>query len=182
MKTTIKSIIEWVCRLYVFFFLNFYGLGKIAGMQFYRRGKLPAEVAQLTLETADAYSLAWTFMGYSFSYILFVGSLQVLGAWLLLWNRTKFFGVFILIPILVNIIVFDLIFLDQKGAVVNASLYLLMLITIVYCNQEVFVSCLNLLTRKRNLKPFTPKRLLALAFAIILVFLLDQSLVTLVGH
>lgn len=28
-------------------------------------------------------------MGYSFAYILFIGLAEVVGAWLLLWERTK---------------------------------------------------------------------------------------------
>lgn len=51
-------------------------------------------------------------MGYSFAYILFIGVMQIVGAWMLLWERTKLLGVAILMPILVNIVVFDIIFLD----------------------------------------------------------------------
>ena len=98
------KMFEVVCRSYVFIFLNFYGIGKIMGGQFYRKGQLPAEVAQTTIEQASAYDLAWSFMGYSFVYILFVGISQVIGAWLLIWNRTKMLGVMILFPIMVNII------------------------------------------------------------------------------
>ena len=86
------------------------------GGQFFRRGQLPDVVAQTTLEQASAFEIGWTFMGYSFAYILFVGISQIVGAWLLLWNKTKLLGVTILFPILLNIIVFDLIFLDKKGA------------------------------------------------------------------
>lgn len=35
------KVIELAARWYVFVFLNIYGLGKIAGGQFYRRGHLP---------------------------------------------------------------------------------------------------------------------------------------------
>ena len=63
------KMFEVVCRSYVFIFLNFYGIGKIMGGQFYRKGQLPAEVAQTTIEQASAYDLAWSFMGYSFVYI-----------------------------------------------------------------------------------------------------------------
>jgi hypothetical protein len=63
-----------------FLFLNIYGVGKTAGGQFYRRGRLPEDVANTVLSEAAAFDLAWTFMGYSFAYILFVGVAGVLGA------------------------------------------------------------------------------------------------------
>lgn len=36
-----RYIVEIAARWYVFLFLNNYGLGKLAGGQFYRRGHLP---------------------------------------------------------------------------------------------------------------------------------------------
>src|SRR6188474_2289154 len=84
-----QTVIELAARWYVFIFLNIYGLGKIAGVQFYRRDRMPEDVANTPLGNATGFDLAWTFMGHSFAYILFIGLAEVLGAWLLLWNRTK---------------------------------------------------------------------------------------------
>ena len=53
-----QKIFELVSRYYVFIFLNFYGIGKIMGGQFYRRGSLPEAVAQTSIENASAYDLA----------------------------------------------------------------------------------------------------------------------------
>ena len=64
------------------------------------------KIANTTLGEASGFSLAWTFMGHSYFYILFVGFTQLIGAWFLLWNKTKLIGVLILIPIMVNIIIF----------------------------------------------------------------------------
>ena len=47
---------------------------------------------------------------------------EIVGAWLLLWDRTKLFGVAILLPVMVNIIVFDIIFLDTHGATASATI------------------------------------------------------------
>src|SRR5688572_13883855 len=99
------TVAELAARWYVFIFLNIYGVAKIAGGQFYRRGHVPAEVASMTLGDASAFDLAWTFMGYSFGYILFIGLAEIAGAWLLLWERTKLLGVAILLPIMINILV-----------------------------------------------------------------------------
>jgi len=181
-----KKIFELVCRWYVFIFLNFYGIGKIMGGQFYRKGQLPQDVASTTIEQASAYDLAWSFMGYSFVYILFIGTSQIIGAWLLLWNRTKILGVMILFPILVNIVVFDIIFLDVRDALVNATIYLLMLIYILYYNKEriikAFISLTNYNPTISQVKSGKLIRLGAILLIMMVIFGIDQFLVNLVRN
>jgi len=181
-----NKIFEIVCRWYVFIFLNFYGIGKIMGGQFYRKGNLPPDVAATTIEQASAYELAWSFMGYSFLYILFVGLSQIIGAWLLLWNRTKLLGVMILFPIMVNIVVFDIIFLDVRDALVNAIIYLLMLVYILYFNREKIIkSFIDLTTFESSIKlpkTQTLKRLGAILLIMAIVFGIDQFFVNLIRY
>lgn len=154
------------------------------GGQFYRRGDLPEEIASLTIEQASAYDLAWSFMGYSFSYILFIGLSQIIGAWLLLWNRTKLLGVTILFPILLNIIVFDLIFLDVKDAVVNAVLYFLMLVYILYFNKEKVIAAYKSFTatpsKSKLDKGQLSKRIGLVLIVMALIFAIDQFFVNLI--
>ena len=179
-----NKILELACRWYVFLFLNFYGLGKILGGQFYRRGQLPEVVARTTIGEATAYDLAWSFMGFSFAYILFIGLFQLIGAWLLLWNRTKLLGVMILFPIMVNIVVFDIIFLDIKDAVVNAVIYLLMLLNILYFNKErvieAFVSLAPHSPPEGQSKDVFLKRVGITLLIMAIIFGIDQFLVSVV--
>jgi len=181
-----KKILEITARLYVFIFLNFYGFGKILGGQFYRRGSLPDDVASITIGQATAYELAWSFMGYSFAYILFIGISQIIGAWLLLWNRTKLIGVMILIPIMLNIIVFDIIFLDTKDALVNASLYFVMLLYILMHNREkVSLAFLALTSPSRNgnlSNKLMIKRIVVVLLISAMIFGIDQFFVNLVRN
>lgn len=181
------GILEWVFRAYVFIFLTVYGIGKLLGGQFYRRGNLPENVAQMTLENADGYSLAWTFMGYSNGYILFIGLTQLLGAFLLLWGRTKLLGTLVLIPIMVNVVAFDIFFLEPKGALVNAGIYLLMLFGILWINREKIISILKTLTIKTSTKLslYSKENLLKwtlIAIIMAAIFVLDQFLVGWVGR
>ncbi len=183
----LRRTVELAARWYVFIFLNNYGLGKIAGGQFYRRGHLPADVARTTLGQAGGFDLAWTFMGHSFAYILFIGLAEVLGAWLLLWNRTKLLGVAVLFPVMVNILVFDVIFFeDGYGAVASATIYTLLLVVIVLCNRERVRQAIAVLTAPRPSEwlPSGDRRktiiLALLAMAVLLVF--DQVLTHLLGY
>ena len=116
--------------LCILFLNSFYGLGKILGGQFYTLTRIPDEIAKMPIGQVPDFELAWTFMGRSFGYILFIGLAEIIGACLLLSNKTKLIGTLILIPIMVNVIVFDIFFLDAYGALGSATIYFLMLLTI----------------------------------------------------
>ena len=181
-----RNVVELAARWYVFVFLNIYGVGKIIGGQFYRRGHLPEDAAKMVLGEAGPFELAWTFMGYSFAYILFIGLAEIAGAWLLLWDRTKLLGVAILMPIMVNILVFNVIFLDTYGALASATIYTLLLLVILVCNQERIKQAVQaLICNARSEKEPIQQRVKVAMAAIVLMGLLftfDQMLVNLFGH
>ena len=181
-----KEILEITCRLYVFFFLNLYGIGKIFGGQFYTSARIPDEIAIMPIGQVPDFELAWTFMGRSFGYILFIGLAEIIGACLLLFNKTKLIGTLILIPIMVNVIVFDIFFLDVYGALGSATIYLLMLLTILAINKEKISKLLvELITTKVapqiSFKEKFFKYSIVLAI-IVLILIGDQVIVNLLGH
>ena len=184
----IRRVLELAARWYVFYFLNLYGFAKILGGQFYTPDRLPAEVAATPLGQVTDFDLAWTFMGRSFAYMLFIALGEILGAWLLLWERTKLLGVAVLLPILLNILAFDVIFFaeDEYGALASATIYTLLLFLILHLNKERVVQSLRALT-PRDSSLLSPRGrrwkvvLLALA-AMAILFAFDQLLVNLLGH
>lgn len=186
MKKSLAYYIELAARLHVFFLLNIYGWGKLLGGQFYRKGNLPPEVAAKTLAEVNSFELGWTFMGHSYGYILFVGISQIIGAWLLLWERTKLIGVAILLPILTNIVVFDIIFLDKYGALASACLYLALLLVILYLNRVKIIEVIGILTRKSRVETVPGfQKLKAVGLALLIfgaMFTVEQFLVTIIGH
>jgi len=176
---------ELAARWHVFLLLSAYGIGKLLGGQFYRRGDLPAEIAQLPLAEVGGFDLAWSFMGYSYVYILFIGVSQIIGAFLLLFNKTKLIGVAILIPILVNIIVFDAVFLDTYGALASASIYFLLLLYILYYNKGKIIKVLKALMSVGFLDNVGSKGVKTVVIVIMLmgiVFGIEQFFVNLLGH
>ena len=137
------------------------------------KGKLPAEVANTTLGEASSFTLAWTFMGHSYYYILFVGIAQLIGAWFLLWNKTKLLGVFILIPIMINIIVFDIIFLDVYHALANAIIVFTMLLLILYYNKEKIIDIFKISTNfPGKPKILLKRRILTILITIAIIILI----------
>lgn len=165
-----KATIELVFRQCVFIILNIYGVSKLLGGQFYMKGNIPSEVANTTLGEASGFSLAWTFMGHSYAYILFVGLFQLLGAWFLLWNKTKLIGTMILLPIMLNIIIFDIIFLDVYPALANAIIVFLMLLLILFFNKEVVIDIVNKLTNFQS-KSSIPVKNRLITFGITILFI-----------
>jgi hypothetical protein len=169
-KSNYKVTFELVLRQCVFIILNIYALSKLLGGQFYMKGKLPAEIANTTLGEASGFSLAWTFMGHSYFYIMFVGIAQIIGAWFLLWNKTKLIGVLILLPIMVNIIVFDIVFLDVYPALANAIIVLLMLFLILFFNREIVKDTVIKLTNFQSKSSVSIKKRL-ITFGITILFI-----------
>jgi hypothetical protein len=153
-------LVELASRWYVFWFLNVYGVAKLIGGQFYRRGHLPPEVERMTLRDA--------------------------GAWLLLWERTKLIGVFTLLPVMINIIVFDIVFLDKYGALASATIYTILLLVILWCNRERVAAAVHALTRPRGgVSAPGRERVKAAILALLLagaLFAADQALVNFFGH
>ena len=167
-----KKLSELVLRQCVFIILNIYAVSKIFGGQFYMNGKLPAEVANTTLGDASGFALAWTFMGHSYLYILFVGLSQLAGAWMLLWNKTKVLGVAILIPIMINIILFDLIFLDVYPALANAIIVFSMLLMILYLNKEKVEEAFKELTNFPTSEAPLKRRLITFGVTVVVMVLI----------
>jgi hypothetical protein len=178
--------LELSARIYVFVMLNIYGWGKLLGGQFYRKGHLSTEVAQKTLEQLSGFELAWTFMGYSYAYILFVGVFQVAGAWMLLWNRSKLIGTAILLPIMLNIVVFDAIYGIPVGALVSACVYLTLLFFILVLNREKVMELLAIATRNSvsiYYSALDKLKIAGIVIAILFVlFELEHFLMVLCGH
>ena len=64
--------------------------------------------------------LMWAFFGQSYSFILVIGFIQIIGSVLLLFSRTRLVGVFILIPVLLNIILIDFFYEIEPGPLAQA--------------------------------------------------------------
>ncbi len=181
-----RGAVELAARWYVFVFLNVYGLGKIVGGQFYHPGRLPLEVGETLLKDVTAFDLAWTFMGHSYAYILFIGLVEMIGAWLLLWERTKLLGVAVLLPVMANILVFDVIFLDTYGALASATIYTLLLLMILFCNRERVIEAVRALVAPAQSGGMPRAKTWAVVITALvmmgLLFAADQALVNFFGH
>jgi len=82
--------------------------------------------------------------------------------------------------------VFDIFFLDEYGALGSATLYLLMLLTILVINKEKMSTILKeLVSTKVPLKISSKEKILKYLIVIaiiILIFIGDQLIVNLIGY
>lgn len=173
-----KKYIELALRFYICLKIGIYAVGKMAGGQFYDKGELPPNVAVKPLQEVGSFELAWTFFGYSYEYVLFIGISQLVGGLLLLWDKTKLLGVAILIPILLNIIIVDVFFKIGAGALFSAVFYFFCLMVILFLNQEKVKILLQTLFSSPLASPFSTKQLminaLIIAVSIVVLFALES--------
>ncbi|GAB3934219.1 hypothetical protein [Larkinella terrae] len=169
----IRFYLELAARFYVFLIMNVYGWAKMTGHQFYRPGHFPERAAQIPLAEASGFDLAWAFFGHSTAYILFIGIGQVIGAGLLLWNKTKLIGIAILLPILLNIVVVDIFFEIEIGAMFVALSCLLLLLLVLALNRSTLQAMFAVAWQKpASQKVALRERVKATVFALILLVLL----------
>lgn len=129
--------LELVWRFFTAIYMFKYGYVKFGGHQF-AYGK---HLYDKTLNEISGFDLMWVFFSYSNTLTAIIGCLQILGGFLLLFNKTKLIGVLILFPILLNILLIDY-FYGLPGilqALINVIFYLLVLILICY-NERIRVA------------------------------------------
>jgi hypothetical protein len=66
--------------------------------------------------------LFWNFFSQSYVFACIIGAIQITGAIMLLFNRTRLAGVFILLPVLANILLMDIFYQVGNSVVVHASI------------------------------------------------------------
>ena len=188
MNSELKKVsvyLELAARVYACTMLATYGLGKLMGGQFYQ-GSIPDPVAQTPLAEVGSFDLAWTFFGYSFGYILFIGGTQLLGAFMLLFERTKILGAAVLVPVLMNIIVVDYFFEISTGAMLSAISYFTAICYVLRYNREPVIKALNsVLIRKESPNILFRQKAVRFGIAIVIVaviIMLENQMLNFVGR
>jgi hypothetical protein len=79
----------------------------------------------IPLRHLSSSDLFWTFFSYSYPLGCIIAGCQIAGALLLLFHRTRLAGVFVLLPVLANILLMDIFYQIGASVVVHASIMLL---------------------------------------------------------
>ena len=133
----------WICIFIVSISMVVYGVAK--PFQFESFGKTS------NLNVSEGHKIMWTFYSYTKAYPIIIGIFEVIGGVSLLFNRTRIFGCFILITILVNIILQDYFY---EIVALNSAIFYLILVFIIliidFKKVRVILTELFKSARKRN--------------------------------
>lgn len=118
-----NRLVRWVCAAIVLV----YGFAKLNGSQF---TVLDSELDK-PMGHVSGFWLTWYYFGYSTVYGNFIALVQVGGAVLLTFRRTALLGACILAPVLANIVLIDLCYGVDPGAMLVALLLLCGMLSIL---------------------------------------------------
>lgn len=132
------EILENAFSYIVIFAMFAYGSGKI--VQFKNAVDITKTVADMT-----GMELMWAFYGHSFAYVVTIGILEITGGILMLIKKTRIIGCLFVTAILSNIILQDIYFGVNRGALKAAMLYQLLILIILWLNKEKLIQSTRLL-------------------------------------
>lgn len=115
-----------------------YGIGKI--VQFEGAIDINKKVSELT-----GMQLMWAFYGYSKPFVLTLGGFEIIGGILMLLKRTRILGCLFVTTILVNIILQDIFYDVNVGALQAAIIYQILIFSILWFNKEKLLQCFRIL-------------------------------------
>ncbi|MGE0637368.1 MAG: hypothetical protein AB7P01_13070 [Bacteroidia bacterium] len=110
MKLTREQVFDFAIltlRWYLAYYMADYGFSKLTGDQF---GHRSVEILNTPLKDVDKFNLAWHLFSLDRTFDIVVGLTQIIGAVLIVINRTVLIGALMLLPILGQIFLVDLAF------------------------------------------------------------------------
>lgn len=153
-------------RLFVGFSMGIYGIAKTT--QFDDPAAITTAVKDLS-----GMRLMWAFYGYSKPYIMIVGGLEILGGLMLMFNRTKLIACLLLTVILGNIILQDIYYGVNQGALWSAIFYQLFILFILIGERERLTKLFQIATAQQPKLPSTIHSILKITIIIALVLLIE---------
>ncbi|OQP65396.1 hypothetical protein A3860_17170 [Niastella vici] len=85
---------------------------------------MPQNKLDMPLSSLPSQDLFWVFFSHSYPFACIIAALQILGAMLLLFRRTRLVGAFVLLPVLANILLMDIFYDIGISVVIHASIML----------------------------------------------------------
>ena len=128
-----------------------YGLSKLIDGQFVRS----EEILNTPLKDIDKFNLAWYLFSLDKTFNVIIGLSQIIGAVLIIYNRTVLLGAIVLIPILAQIFLVDVSFTTEMfGSALPIRLLgmLISVFIILYYHRDRVIAIWNILTKKISKK------------------------------
>jgi hypothetical protein len=110
---------QGVLRYGVAFDLACFGWEKLFHLQL---AGMPQSKLDIPVSNLSSQDLFWIFFSHSYLFSCIIAACQIMGAMLLLVRKTRLLGVFILLPVLTNILLMDIFYEVGTSVVVHASI------------------------------------------------------------
>jgi len=133
------QILENAFSYIVVFAMFAYGVGKI--IQFDGAIETNTTVSEMT-----GMQLMWAFYGYSKPFVITLGVLEITGGILMLLKRTRILGCLFVTTILINVILQDIFYDVNVGALRAAIIYQSLIIIILWFNKVKLIQSFKILT------------------------------------
>ena len=163
----INNIIEISSVLVISSSMIMYGIGKM--VQFPSTTDITKKVSELS-----GQELMWAFYGYSKAFTIILGILETLGGILLLFRKTRLLSIILLTTIIINVILQDIIYGINQGALFAAIIYQILILIILIINKERVLLIFKMLTHTKEefqYESFKTKILTALYIGVIFILL-----------
>jgi hypothetical protein len=124
----LQYLFSIIIRITLFLSMQLYGFGKVL------KGQFPDHSYEKLIQTVGEMSpmgLAWTFMGHSHMYNLFIGFAEILGGVLMLYRKTVTLGSLIILGVMTNVFMMNMTY-DIPVKIVSGQLILMTLILLSF--------------------------------------------------
>lgn len=138
---------QMTLRLTLFCAMLLYGLAKIF------KGQFPDPTLKLLVQPVGELSpmgLAWTFMGHSLTYNIFIGFAEVLGGLLVMFRRTSTLGGLIIMGVMANVAMMNLTY-DIPVKLFSIHLVFMATVLVLFDYQRI----VNAFLRNTSVQPAT---------------------------
>lgn len=164
-KIDITDILENALTYIVVFAMFAYGVGKY--IQF--SGEMPLEK---TVGEMTGMQLMWAFYGYSRPFVIILGVLEISGGILMLIKKTRLLGCLFITTILVNVILQDIFYDVNVGALRAAIIYQMCIVCILWFNKEKLIQSLRTMTSSPVFSSFNKKYYVKIVMSVFLFIVL----------
>lgn len=134
-KVEFNRKIYVICRYFVAFIVITYGWGKLMGSQF---TILDSELDK-PLGEVSGFWLTWYYFGYSYFYGNFIALMQIVGGLSLLYRKTVLLGACVLFGLIGNIVLIDIFYSIDLGALFLAVMLEVAIFIILYFHRKELI-------------------------------------------
>jgi hypothetical protein len=110
---------QGVLRYAIALDLSMFGWQKIFHLQFIT----PLAMLDEPFSSLSGEWLTWSYFGHSYPFVVVVALLQIGGSWLLLFSRTRLLAIFVLMPVMINIVLIDFFYGLETIVLVHACIH-----------------------------------------------------------